>query len=282
MVLTSSCVHQDYSRFDIQGHRGCRGLYPENTLAGFKHAVALGVHTLEMDVVINKDNEVIVSHEPFYHADITTKPDGSFLSQDSRATYNIYKMSRRMMDSLDVGMKPLPKFKNQRKIPATKPSLAEVFALFKEVPVRFNIEIKRKPADDSIFHPEASRFLKLVIDDVLKYDMTSRVNLQSFDIETLQILHRDYPEIPLAFLTDNRWLTLDDHLANLGFTPDIFSPQYKLVTLPLIRYCHSSGIKIIPWTVNNKTVMRKLMRWGVDGLITDYPDRLISLVYQNQ
>ena len=280
--MISSFGQQDFSRFDIQGHRGCRGLYPENTLDGFSHAVALGVHTLEMDVVINKDNEVIVSHEPFYHPDITTEADGRFIAAGSRHDYNIYKMSRRRMDSLDVGLKPHPKFKNQRKIPATKPSLAEVFTIFKDDPVRFNIEIKRKPADDAVFHPDARHFVKLVMDVVLEYDMTSRVNLQSFDIETLQILHRDYPEIKLAYLTDNRWLTLDNHLDDLGFIPHIYSPHYKMVTVPLVRYCHKSGMKIIPWTVNNQSVMRKLMRWGVDGIITDYPDRLVSLVQQNR
>jgi glycerophosphoryl diester phosphodiesterase len=271
-------MRQIFLPLDIQGHRGCRGLMPENTIAGFQKAVDIGVNTLEMDVVINADNEVVVSHEPFYHEDITTMKGGGYLTKEAAKSKNIFKMTLAEMNDYDVGLKPHPRFPLQKKIKAQKPKLEDVFETFVDKPVKFNIEIKRLPQDDGIFHPEVEKFVDLVVDVVKKFSFTHRVTIQSFDIETLQTLHNKYPEIKNAFLTDDYFTTFDKNIELLGFLPDIYSPNYKLVTKPLMNVCKKNGVAVIPWTVNRKDIMRKLIHLDVDGIITDYPDKLVDLV----
>jgi len=273
-----SCHETDYVQLDIQGHRGCRGLMPENTIAGFQKAVEIGVNTLEMDVVINAENAVVVSHEPFYHEDITTLKEGGYLTKEASKSNNIYKMTMAEMNDYDVGLKPHPRFPLQKKIKAQKPKLEDVFETFNDGQVRFNIEIKRLPEDDGIFHPHVETFVDLVVEVVKKFSLTHRVTIQSFDIETLQTLHKKYPEIKNAFLTDDYFTTFDQNIELLGFLPDIYSPNYKLVTKPLMNVCKKNGVAVIPWTVNRKDIMRKLIHLGVDGIITDYPDKLVDLV----
>ncbi len=163
-----SCHETDYVQLDIQGHRGCRGLMPENTIAGFQKAVEIGVNTLEMDVVINAGNEVVVSHEPFYHQDITTMKEGSYLTKEAAKSKNIYKMTMAEMNDYDVGLKPHPRFPLQKKVRAQKPKLEDVFETFNDRQVRFNIEIKRLPEDDGIFHPHVETFVDLVVEVVKK------------------------------------------------------------------------------------------------------------------
>ncbi|MBK8620656.1 MAG: glycerophosphodiester phosphodiesterase [Saprospiraceae bacterium] len=278
VLMLGSCNETEDIQIDIQGHRGCRGLMPENTIAGFQKAMEIGVNTLEMDVVINAENEVIVSHEPFYHQDITTAEDGRYLTKEAAMSKNIYKMSMSEMNQYDVGLKPHPRFPLQKKIHAIKPKLKDVFETFSANNIRFNIEIKRQPSDDGIYHPDAEKFVDLVLNVVLKYGMKKRVTLQSFDIETLQILENKYPDIKTAFLTDDYFTTFDQHIEILGFVPDVYSPNYKLVTKPLINVCKKNGVEVIPWTVNRKDIMRKMIHLGVDGIITDYPDRLVGLL----
>jgi glycerophosphoryl diester phosphodiesterase len=272
--------HPKYKPIDIQGHRGCRGLFPENTIAGFLHAVELGVTTLELDVVINKDHEVIISHEPFYHPDITSFPEKLVPGKTDGDTHNIYKMTYEEMKSFDVGKKVHPRFLNQKKVAAVKPKLEDLFNALKGNNIRYNIEIKRVPAEDGIFHPEPEVFVGLVMKEIIRFKLEKKAIIQSFDIFTLQLIKKKYPETELAFLTDNLCYTFEENIKRLGFLPEIYSPGYNLVTIPLIRLCHKNQVKIIPWTVNNTRVMRKLIRWNVDGIITDYPDRLIKLLDQ--
>jgi glycerophosphoryl diester phosphodiesterase len=272
----------DNRNFDIQGHRGCRGLFPENTIAGFLQAVQIGVNTLEMDVVVNAENQVVVSHDPFYHTDITTLSNGRFLSLTSQFDWNIYKMTSAEMSGLDVGLKTHPRFTKQKKMAASKPLLSDVFQTFKNEEILFNVEIKRKPEGDGVFHPDVRSFVDLVVGVIQKYNMADRVTVQSFDVETLQFLHSAYPAIKTAFLTDDRLATFDDNIEKLGFVPSVYSPQYRLVTPLLVNYCHKNGVRIIPWTVNHASTMRKLIYWGVDGIITDYPDKLVDLMQTKQ
>lgn len=275
ILSLDSCQTMKDFHLDVQGHRGCRGLMPENTLEAFVLACALGVSTLELDVVVSKDKQVVVSHESFFNAVFTTCPAG--IDQSDFEKMNIYQMDYADIKAIDVGLKQNPRFPEQKSISAYKPTLADVLITCKSYPVKFNIEIKRTPEGDGMNHPEPHEFVSLVLDVINKIGVVDRVNLQSFDIETLQIIRNQNPTIKLALLCEDHWLTLDDKIKLLGFLPDIYSPQYKKVSVPLVSYCHKLGIKIIPWTVNQIPVMRKLIRWGVDGIITDYPDRLLNI-----
>ena len=266
--------------FDKQGHRGSRGLMPENTWPAMKTALGFGVTTLEMDVVITKDKKVVLSHDPWFAQDITTKPDGSYMGPREERKFNIYWMTYDQVKTFDVGLKPHPRFPRQEKIPAIKPLLSDVvdsvrqYMMTRRRPFpRYNIETKTNPEFDGVFHPKPEEFVDLLMEVITKEGIADFVTIQSFDSRTLQYLHRKYPSIQTALLIeegDKR--KLDEQVTTLGFTPSIYSPAYQLVTDKLVQQCHRQNMKIIPWTVNTKEEIEKLKTMGVDGIITDYPD----------
>lgn len=266
--------------FDTEGHRGCRGLMPENTLPAMMKALELGVTTLEMDAVITKDHEVILSHEPFFNHEITTKPNGEYVTEQEEKNLNIYQMTFAQTNQYDVGLKPHPRFPGQQKLKARKPLLrevidnAEAFVKLKKRPaVFYNIETKSQPGTDNTYHPEPREYVNLLMKVINEKGIGSRVIIQSFDFRTLQVLHKKYPQIKTAALVedfDRR--PLEEQLHQLGFNPTIYSPAQSLVTKELINKCHRRSIKIIPWTVNDKAAITQLKAMGVDGIISDYPN----------
>jgi glycerophosphoryl diester phosphodiesterase len=270
--------------FDVQGHRGCRGLMPENTIPAMLKALDLGVTTLEMDVVISKDNQVVVSHEPWFEAEITTKPDGSFIKPGEAMQYNIFQMNYDEIAKYDVGIKPHPRFPNQQKIKAIKPLLADLFdSVAENMKIRrrpfpfFNIETKCLPAGDGRFHPKPAEFVELLMTVIKEKQLEERVIIQSFDFRTLKYLHEKYPAIKTAMLIEDSDVNdFEGQLNRLGYIPQIYSPNHTLVDEDLVKQCHNKGMKIIPWTVNDKKQINKLKKMGVDGIITDYPDLLIN------
>jgi glycerophosphoryl diester phosphodiesterase len=268
------------AQLDVQGHRGCRGLMPENTIPAMLRAIDLGVTTLEMDVVITSDNRVVLSHEPFMNAEISTRPDGTTFSTKEQKQYNIFRMTLAELQRWDVGMKPHPKFPRQQRIPAVKPLLEDVIDSVEAYvrqkglkPMRYNIETKCQPATDEIYHPGPQRFAALLMEVVMKKKVSERVTIQSFDIRTLQVIHTSHPIMSLAYLIENtNKLAVEDNITRLGFTPAIYSPAFQLVDPKLLDACRKLGMKIVPWTVNDKDNIDRLKAMGVDGLITDYPD----------
>ena len=270
----------DLPVFDKEGHRGCRGLMPENTIPGMMKALELGVTTLEMDVVITKDHRVILSHEPFFNHEITTKPNGEYVTESEERNLNIYKMTLLETRQYDVGLKPHPRFPRQQKIRATKPLLreviedAEAYTRLKETsPVFYNIETKTNPETDGIYHPEPAEFVDLLMKVINRKKIADRVIIQSFDYRTLKIMNEKYPDVKTAALVeedDSR--SFREHLDELGFVPSIYSPAYKLVTKELVEECHRQQVKIVPWTVNDQATIEQLKALGVDGVITDHPE----------
>ena len=266
--------------FDKEGHRGCRGLMPENTIDAMTNALGMGITTLEMDIVITKDKKVILSHEPFFNHEITTKPDGSFVAEAEERTLNIFQMDYETVKKYDVGLKPHPRFPKQEKRKAIKPLLSDVFDAVKTYMMTarrpypyFNIETKCLPETDGLYHPAPAEFVELLMQVINEKQLNDQVIIQSFDVRTLQYLHKNYPSIKTSLLiegTDKQNFT--DQLKNLGFTPDVYSPEYNIVNPGLIKACHDKGIRIVPWTVNEKSDIEKLTAMGVDGIITDYPD----------
>ena len=267
---------------DKQGHRGSRGLMPENTIASMLKAIDLGVHTLEMDVVISSDKKVVVSHEAFFNHEITTKPDGKFVKEDEEQSLNIYKMNYDEISKFDVGMKPHPRFPKQEKIKAIKPLLADLIDSVenycktnnRKLPA-YNIEIKSEPSTDGVFHPDPKEFTELVVKVIKEKGIESRTNIQSFDFRPLQYLRQQYPTVPIAMLIEgDDTRSFDEQIKQLGFTPEIYSPEHILVNAELVKNCHDKKMKLIPWTVNEKDRIQTLISLGVDGIITDYPNFL--------
>ncbi len=265
---------------DTHGHRGSRGLMPENTFPAMKTALDLGVTTLEMDVVFTKDKQALLSHEPFFSHEITTKPDGSYVTEAEESSLNIFKMNYDEVTKYDVGMKPHPRFPQQKKLPVYKPLLSDLLDSVQQYMMTakrplpfFNIETKTQPSTDNMYHPEPAEFVDRLMAVIKEKQIEDRVIIQSFDFRTLQYLHKKYPSINTAMLIedfDERGLK--DQLKSLGFIPTIYSPEHKLVKEELVKKCHEQNIKVIPWTVNDKARIEELKKMGVDGIITDYPD----------
>lgn len=253
---------------------------PENTIPAMFKAIDLGVTTLEMDAVITRDKQVILSHEPFFNHIITTKPNGDSVQEKEAHNLNIYHMTYAETRGYDVGKRPHPGFPQQQRMAATKPLLEEVIdsveAYTKSrniAPVFYNIETKCQPATDTIYHPVPEAFTTLLLEVIYRKKIEDRVIIQSFDFRTLQLLNQKYPAIKTAALvegSDGR--TFNQHIKTLGFTPTIYSPFWKMVTPELIEQCHQKQIKIIPWTVNDKENIDRLKAMGVDGIISDYPN----------
>ena len=268
--------------FDVQGHRGCRGLMPENTIPAMLKALDLGVTTLEMDVVVSKDKQIVVSHEPWFETEITTKPDGSFIKPGQGMQYNIFQMNYDEIVTYDVGMKPHPRFPKQQKIKTIKPLLSDLFdSVTESMKTRrrpfpyFNIETKCLPAGDGRFHPKPAEFVELLMEVVKEKQLEERVIIQSFDFRTLQYLHEKYPTIKTAMLIEDSDVNdFDGQLKRLGYIPQIYSPNHTLVDEEMVKQCHEKGMKIIPWTVNDTKRFKKLKKLGIDGVITDYPDMI--------
>lgn len=266
--------------FDKQGHRGCRGLMPENTIPAMIRAVDLGVTTLEMDVVISKDRKVVLSHDLRFSSEISTRPDGKALMAGEEAKYPLYQMDYAEIRRWDVGMKPVLRFPKQQKMPAYKPLLEEVIdsveAYIKRKglhPVQYNIETKCNPSGDDVLHPRPEAFTELLMEVVNRKKIGQRTIIQSFDERTLQVMHQKYPGIRTSYLIEGTETnSVERNIAVLGFKPDIYSPEFRLMTPELVQYCKANKIKLIVWTVNDAEQIRKQKALGVDGIISDYPD----------
>ncbi|KAI9463099.1 hypothetical protein F5148DRAFT_1286230 [Russula earlei] len=264
--------------FDKQGHRGCRGLLPENSIPAMQKAVDLGV-TLEMDISFSRDGIAIVSHDQSIPPAIALKPNGDTISKKEAQSLFLYQMVYDTIRRYIFGQKYYPSFPNQQKVRTYIPKLEEVIdsaeawaqRYHKPLP-HYNIETKTTRAGDYILHPPPGQFVELLMKIVKGKHIGSRTIIQSFDVRTLQVLHAKYPYMVTSLLVEGR--ELKDNLALLGFTPSIYSPDYRLVNEALVNECHAAGIKIIPWTVNSGKDITQLKEWGVDGIISDYPDQL--------
>jgi glycerophosphoryl diester phosphodiesterase len=279
LMMSSSLAQIRFPRFDVQGHRGCRGIKPENTIPAFLTALDSGVTTLELDVAITKDKQIVVSHEPWMNAAICLDPNGKEIKPKDEQKYNIYKMTYDQVKMWDCGMKVNPRFPEQEKMKAVKPLLKDVIVAtenhiknFTRYEVDYNMEIKSLPEMDNKFHPGVEEFSELVFNLVNEYLPMDRVIIQSFDFRVLKYWHEKHPEIRLAALVDNL-KTIDENVKDLGFTPSIYSPEFTLLTKEEIKHCHDLKMRVIPWTVNDEKEMVALKGMGVDGFITDYPDR---------
>ena len=275
----------DLSQFDIQGHRGARGLLPENSIPGFVKALELGVHTLELDVVVSKDSQVLLSHEPWMSSHICLDAEGKELAENSEEQYNIFQLTYEEIQAFDCGSKENPSFPEQEKLSVPKPLLAQVFDVVEsylhgaQSSVLYNIETKSSLRGDNVFHPEPASFVRLLLEVIEGANVQDRVVIQSFDPRTLQEVHRRNPKLATALLVGGNMAGKQDSLLqNLGFTPTIYSPNWHLVDEVLVSTMHDQGIKVVPWTVNQKEEMNTLIGMGVDGIISDYPDRLVEVV----
>ena len=300
MLLMTSAAHA----LDLQGHRGARGLLPENTLPAFTRALEQRMTTLELDCGVTKDGVAVVSHDPSLNPDFTRDARGRWLDRVGPA---IWHMTYAELQRYDVGrLKPgtayAERFPQQQALDGTRiPRLVDVFALVQKSGnsgVLFNIETKLSPLKpDETLAPE--RFARALLDVIRKAGMERRVTIQSFDWRTLQVVQKEAPHIPTAYLTAQRtspnnvpadgstsqW-TAGYQLSQFGGSVPrmvkaaggaIWSPYDGDLTEETVREAQALGLKVVIWTVNNAEDMRRYIGWKVDGIISDYPDVLRSV-----
>jgi glycerophosphoryl diester phosphodiesterase len=278
VVLTTLTLSANAQKFDLVGHQGARGIMPENTIGGMLKALDLGITTLDLDVVISKDKQVLLSHEPYFNNEISLKPNGKEISFKEEKNYNLYQMDYEEIRKFDVGSKVHKRFPGQAKYKTYKPLLSEVIdsveayvKLHKLSKPVYSIETVLIKKGDSIYQPLPDEFVELVMEVVKDKKIQKRVIIQSFDVRSLQYLHEKYSRIKTSLLIDEKD-NFEDNITELGFNPTIYSPYNVLVGKSLVDSCHALGIKIIPWTINSEKQMRYYINLGVDGLVTDYPN----------
>jgi glycerophosphoryl diester phosphodiesterase len=270
--------NEKYS-FDLQGHRGCRGWMPENTIPAMLKAIDLGVNTLEMDAQISQDLQVVISHDPYFNQYIATKPDGNAVTAAEEKSLKIFTMPYDSIKRYDVGLRGNPLFPQQQKMAVAKPLLTNLIDTVeaylkqhKKKSVFYSIEIKSSPAGDGVYHPTVPQYAKLLMEVIQEKKLENRVVIQSFDERAIQYIRNNYPGIQTAFLVEDKDpRTLAKQLEELGFTPTIYSPYYKRVTPLLVQQCADLHMRLIPWTINSKEEFQRLRDMGVNGIITDYP-----------
>lgn len=263
--------------YDLQGHRGSRGIMPENTIPAMIKALDLGATTLELDLAITKDDVVIVSHEPWMNPVICLDPEGNELENMDRS-HNIFQMNYTEVLQYDCGSKFHPGFPQQVKFHVTKPRLdnlievAEKYVADFNLPLpNYNIEIKSMPEGDGVYHPDPAAFSEKVVSLLMDRLPLERFNIQSFDFRVLQYIHKKYPQVTLAMLVEDAGKA-EEQLKELGFQPAIYSPYFSALTKETVMAIHKKWMKVIPWTVNTSEKMEELLDMGVDGIITDYPN----------
>lgn len=270
------------SLVQVQGHRGDRGNFPENTIPAFISAVKKGVEVIELDVVISRDKKVVVSHEPFMHSLYVLTPSGDSISEDEQESFNLYEMSYDSIKKFDSGSKGNRLFPNQQKQKAYKPLLSEAIDSVEHYisknnlkPVSYNIELKSSEDRYGNYQPAPEEFVNLVMEVIQNKNIEQKMNLQSFDVNILNEIHQSYPGVETAYLVYKEGI--QKNLDLLNFRPDIYSPHYGLVKDPaFVDSIKGKKMKLMPWTVNETEAIEKMMELNVDGIITDYPERIIK------
>jgi len=298
--LGSDASNAQPRAFDLQGHRGARGLAPENTLAAFRRALEIGVTTIETDVAVTKDGVPVISHDPRLNPDLVRDESGQWLAAQGPSIHSLTldELRRYRLGRIN------PQSQYARDFPEQQPSDGERFPTLADLldlvhasgkAVRLNIETKLTPdnAGDTV---DAATFVRVIVDALRKAQLADRATIQSFDWRTLVEMRKVAPDIPTSCLTidtqnNSTMAPAADGkspwhaglaLRNYGSVPALvaaagcttWSMFWRNLTPALVQEAHGKGLKVLPWTVNNPSDMERLIEMGVDGIITDYPDRL--------
>lgn len=276
--ISMGAAHSAKQTLDVQGHRGARSVLPENSLAGFKYAMEIGVDTLELDLGVTRDDVVVVVHDQIINSELCQYKDG----RPIKGSLLVHSLSFKQIKQFDCGNKAILGFPTQSRLPGSEiPSLAEVFEMVvgsnleNANTIRFNVETKSNPAYPYA-QPTADKFVALVVAEIDRFKLRSRVNLQSFDPRTLLACHALAPDIELAILLRDKpkdWLAIAK-----TYHANIVSPYFKSINEEDVRLMQNAGLKVVPWTVNSEDEWMRLIEFGVDGIITDNPRPLLKIL----
>jgi glycerophosphoryl diester phosphodiesterase len=282
LSISSFATSVDTSKIAVHGHRGARGMRPENTIPAFQYAISLGVDFLEMDMAVTKDGKIVISHDPFISKVICLDPQKKPIVTEPL----IHSMTLAEVQSYDCGSLQNPRFPEQVSVPGTRrPTLDEVFELTEKSndphakTVKFNIETKIF-ADHPEYTVSPTEFVQLFYAVVKKHHLEKRVVLQSFDFRTLAEMRKIDASIPLSALVET---SPDPRIPTANLVEvakrtgaEIISPESILLTPAIVESLHRMHVQVHPWTVNTAGEWQKLVAMKVDGIISDYPNRLIE------
>lgn len=274
IVIFMSGIASANPHIEVQGHRGARGSRPENTLPAFEFAIENGVDTLELDIAVSKDGQLVISHDPELTPERCLDPSGNKLKEP----IYIHTLDYDEIKKYDCGTLGNERFPKQVAVPHTpKPRLVDLFEMVEksDLPgaktVHFNIETKIYPSKPDIT-PAPYEFSKMIIDLARKHHMISRMILQSFDDRTLMAAKKIEPKVVTSMLTS------DNHIDYVAVAKkahaDIISCDHEWILADDVKNLHKAGIKVLPWTVNDPKDWDYLISIGVDGIISDYPKEL--------
>ena len=260
---------------DVQGHRGARGHLPENTLPAFQLALEMGVTTLELDTGVTKDGVVVVHHDRRLNPDVARGADGKWVSAPGPTIYSLTyaELQRYDVGRIRPGSEYAARFPHQKPLDGTRiPRLADLFAMAGKTKVRFNIETKLLPTHPGeTVGPEA--FARALVGEIRKAGLERRATIQSFDYRTLKIVEREAPEIETVYLTE-AGDSVPQRVKAAG--AKIWSPDFRAMTKETVEEAHRLGLRTVVWTVNEPGDIARMIDWRLDGIISDYPERVLQ------
>lgn len=281
--LTFEVDLTDY--IDLQAHRGGAGLMPENTLEAMIAAVDMGVNTLELDLVLSADGQVVVSHDSYFHSRYSIRPDSSLVMKEEPKEW-LYKLTYEDIIKYDVGSRACDVWPDKKCFPAVKPLLSELIDSVESYtesnglsPMRYNIEVKSKAGSgEGVDWADYTVLSDACIDVLLSKQLGDRLVVQCFDTRALNYMHSEHPEVKYSYLVGAEVDDVPAALSMLDFTPTWLSPHYSITDESLVSLCREKGMRIVPWTVDNPEDIKKMIALDVDAIISNYPDRLIQQI----
>jgi glycerophosphoryl diester phosphodiesterase len=263
------------STIDVQGHRGARGYAPENTLPGFQRALAIGVDTLELDVGVTRDGVVVIHHDRRLNPDIARGPDGNWIAAPGPTIHSLTyaELGRYDVGRIRPGSEYAKQFAHQKPLDGTRiPRLADLFELVKDSAIRFNIETKvSAKAPTETLPPEP--FTRALLAEVRKAGVERRTTIQSFDFRTLAVVQREAPGMTTAYLTSDQKGEAIPRMVHEA-KGAIWSPNWRDLDPQALAVARDLGLRVVPWTVNQPADIARVLDMKVDGIISDYPDRV--------
>ena len=267
-------LHAQVSNPKIFGHRGCRGILPENSIEGFQKAIDLGVDGIEFDVVVNKDKQIVISHAPFMEKKYCLLPDGRKIKREKQL--NLFEMKQTEIEKFDCGSKFHSNFPKQKKLKTHKPLLQELFTKVDLSDVMILLEIKSEKRQYGKYQPQPDEYVDIILKEISNYAHRDNIIFMSFDSNIINELNNRAPQYKLIYLSYKPFKSIKSSIKNLTIQPYAIGLHYSTISKREIIKAHELGMAVFAWTVNSLKDFEQLKRYGIDGIITDYPGSFIK------